>query len=63
MFMAEKLIRMGRGNDCDLRIADISVSRLHSVIFKEDKGFILEDCKSKFGTMVLLRHPVSIGGY
>ena len=45
----------GRGKVSDMRIDDISVSRLHTKIhFKEGK-FILEDNKSKFGTTVLVK--------
>lgn len=46
-------IKIGRGHDNDLRIADISVSRCHSYIKKDSKGrIILEDNQSKFGTLV-----------
>jgi pSer/pThr/pTyr-binding forkhead associated (FHA) protein len=46
-------IKIGRGHDNDLRIADISVSRCHAFIKKDSKGHIvLEDNNSKFGTLV-----------
>lgn len=48
-------IRIGRGNDNDLRLSDISVSRLHSFIKRDDSGsFYIEDNSSKFGTLVQL---------
>lgn len=45
---------LGRGHESDLRINDISVSRLHSKIKFVDGRFLLEDNTSKFGTLVLI---------
>ena len=51
-------IRVGRGHDAHVRVTDISVSRLHSMIRKSPNGdFFLEDNNSKFGTLVQLRKP------
>jgi pSer/pThr/pTyr-binding forkhead associated (FHA) protein len=51
-------IKMGRGHDADVRVTDISVSRLHAYIKKSQKGYYyLEDNLSKFGTLVLIRNP------
>lgn len=51
-------IKVGRGHDAEVRITDISVSRLHAFIKRSVKGdFILEDNSSKFGTLVLCRKP------
>lgn len=47
-------IRIGRSRDSELRIEDISVSRIHAFIKLTDKGYMLEDNKSKFGTLFLL---------
>lgn len=48
-------VKMGRGHDTDVRITDISVSRLHAYIRKSFKGFYyLEDNASKFGTLALI---------
>ena len=54
---------LGRGHDSDLRINDISVSRLHATIEYWDGCFYMEDCKSKFGTLAHIREeiPVDIG--
>lgn len=68
--------RLGRGNDSDIRLPDISVSRLHSLlrfqpptgkktaifgshgIMTPSKGFfVIEDNKSKFGTLLEIRKP------
>ena len=48
------LIKVGRGQDSDVRITDdISVSRCHATIRRNNKGdYVLEDFSSKFGTLV-----------
>ena len=43
---------LGWGYDSDLWINDISVSRLHAVLNFKNDCFYIEDCKSKFGTLV-----------
>ena len=46
-------IRIGRGTDNDLRVTDISVSRIHVFIKRDTDGFFfLEDNESKFGTLI-----------
>lgn len=47
-------INMGRGHQCDFRISDISVSRVHAHLKFEDGKFMVYDNDSKFGTLVLL---------
>lgn len=47
----------GRGHLCDIRISDISVSRLHAFIKYEDGNFVILDNNSKFGTLVKLLKP------
>ena len=56
----KKSIKMGRGNDCDIRITDISVSRCHGVLKFENDMFVLQDNNSKFGSLVLMQHPFQI---
>lgn len=51
---------MGRGHESDLRINDISVSRLHAMIKFKDGKFLLEDNLSKFGTLVLVRKSTAL---
>jgi len=46
--------RLGRGHEADVRVTDISVSRLHAFISCEKDGFFLQDNKSKFGTLSLI---------
>ena len=55
---------MGRGHESDLRINDISVSRLHAMVKFKDGKFLLEDNLSKFGTLVLIKRKTPlIAGY
>lgn len=52
------LIKVGRGHDCQVRVTDISVSRLHGFFRKSSQGFfLLEDNASKFGTLIQVRKP------
>jgi len=54
-------IRFGRGHETEVRIVDISVSRLHSIIHKDEQGRIyLEDNGSKFGTLALVQAPMHL---
>jgi hypothetical protein len=54
--------KLGRGHESDVRINDISVSRNHAVINFTDNKFRLEDCTSKFGTLVRLAETVRLQG-
>ena len=55
---ARSMIKVGRGHDCQVRITDISVSRLHAFFRKSNRGdFLLEDNGSKFGTLIQVRKP------
>jgi pSer/pThr/pTyr-binding forkhead associated (FHA) protein len=48
-------ISIGRGKDADLKISDISVSRMHASIFCDNLGHMhLKDEHSKFGTLALV---------
>lgn len=54
-------IKLGRGHDADVRVTDISVSRLHAMLKKTNKGYyVLEDNHSKFGTLALIRNPIPL---
>jgi hypothetical protein len=53
-------IRLGRGHQCDLRISDISVSRVHALLKYKDGRFLLFDNESKFGTLILLNRSYQI---
>lgn len=52
---------IGRGHDAQVRVTDISVSRLHAIIMKAKDGyFYLLDNESKFGTLALVRTPLQL---
>eukprot|EP00826_Nyctotherus_ovalis_P041191 TRINITY_DN411_c0_g1_i28.p1 TRINITY_DN411_c0_g1~~TRINITY_DN411_c0_g1_i28.p1 ORF type:complete len:363 (+),score=110.01 TRINITY_DN411_c0_g1_i28:201-1289(+) len=46
--------KLGRGHEADVKITDISVSRLHATVKATKRGFILLDNNSKFGTLLHL---------
>ena len=50
-------ITLGRSNDCELSIPELSVSRFHCFIHRDQNKLFLEDNNSKFGTCVLLQNP------
>merc|ERR550537_1778044 len=52
-----KLLKLGRGHESDVRIADVSISRCHATIRFQRGQFLLEDNKSKFGTLVAMKKP------
>ena len=57
----KSFIRVGRGNDADIRVTDISVSRYHAKLNRsEDGSFYIEDNLSKFGTLLMLRKPYKL---
>ena len=45
-------MRVGRGHQCEMRVGDISVSRIHAEVRFENDKFYIKDLKSKFGTLV-----------
>lgn len=55
-------VKIGRQHICDLRISDISVSRIHAFLRFNDRKFSLFDNDSKFGTLILLErdYPVRV---
>ena len=44
--------RLGRSQDCEVYVSDVSVTRFHACIRLRKGGFYLEDLGSKFGTAV-----------
>jgi len=54
---AEKVLKLGRGHESDVRIADVSISRCHATIRFQRGHFLLEDNNSKFGTLVAMKKP------
>merc|ERR1719464_1324868 len=55
--LAEKVLKLGRGHESDVRIADVSISRCHATIRFQRGQFLLEDNNSKFGTLVAMKKP------
>lgn len=53
-------IRLGRGHQCDLRVSDISISRVHALLKYKDGKFLIFDNESKFGTLILLNKSYEI---
>lgn len=45
-------ISFGRSIDCEVRFLDVSISRYHAELYKENNGYTLIDCNSKFGTLI-----------
>ena len=52
--------KVGRSVDTDMKIADISVSRVHSFIRIMGNRLVVEDNDSKFGTLVKIFSPNEI---
>jgi len=55
--LAEKELKLGRGHESDVRIADVSISRTHATIRFSKGHFLLQDSSSKFGTLVAMKKP------
>lgn len=55
-----QVVKMGRGHQCDFRVSDISVSRIHAHLKFEDGKFLVYDNDSKFGTLVLLNNNYTV---
>jgi Domain of unknown function (DUF1707)/FHA domain len=54
---------IGRTHDCDLRIENMSVSRLHAQLNRAEDGWLLNDLGSRNGTRVngwLVREPIPV---
>jgi hypothetical protein len=55
--LAEKVLKIGRSQESDVRIMDVSISRWHATIRFQRGNFLLEDHNSKFGTLVAMKKP------
>ena len=51
---------LGRGQDQDIKMSDITVSRCHSIIKFRNNHFFVDDNLSKFGTLVMIRKNYEI---
>lgn len=56
-------IKLGRANDADVRMTDISVSRSHANLYLINGSFYIDDLSSKFGTLVQINDKISIMPY
>lgn len=59
-FDDEQRITLGRGHESDVRINDISVSRLHAALNFANGQIRIRDLKSKFGSLVLVKKDLEI---
>lgn len=53
----ERILKIGRGHECGLRLDEVSMSRWHASIKFSDGKFFVEDHGSKFGTLLALNRP------
>lgn len=56
----DKIFYVGRGNDVDMRITDISVSRLHATIWYSKGSWYVRDEEAKFGTLINYKEPIGL---
>lgn len=54
------VIKLGRGHQCEIRMTDISVSRIHAEIRFKNNQFYIVDNNSKFGTLIKLDHKIEM---
>lgn len=59
-FKQLKELTVGRGHDNQVRITDISISRLHCKFFSKNKEIYIDDLGSKFGSLIAERRPIDI---
>ena len=52
MFKDKSGLKIGRSNDSDVRLSDISISRYHANIYDRKDGVYIDDNKSKFGSLI-----------
>jgi hypothetical protein len=51
-------VSIGRANNSNIRLSDVSVSRYHAKITYINGDFYLDDISSKFGTLVLIQNNI-----
>lgn len=55
------MVIIGRGQAADVRMADISISRKHTLIHLTKNGEIyMTDNNSKFGSLILQKEPIML---
>ena len=55
-FDDKDFINIGRANECELSLPELSVSRFHCIIHKDNGQLFLEDNTSKFGSLILVQN-------
>jgi len=56
-FKKLKELDVGRGHDNQVRITDISISRLHCKFFTKNNEIYIDDQGSKFGSLIAEKNP------
>ena len=55
-FDTKNSITIGRSQSSDMKIADVTISRIHSILLRtRDNKLMIKDANSKFGTLILLQ--------
>ena len=62
-FKQKDYLVIGRANNSDIRLNDVSVSRNHSMISYSNGNFYIDDIGSKFGTLLLIQNNIQFLPY
>ena len=62
-FKQKEYLVIGRANNSDIRLNDVSVSRNHSMISYGNGNFYIDDIGSKFGTLLLIQNNIQFLPY
>ena len=55
-FDTKNKITIGRSQGSDMKIPDVTISRIHSILLRtKDNKILIKDANSKFGTLILLQ--------
>ena len=57
-FKLKNYLVLGRANNSDIKLNDISVSRNYSIISYDNDEFYIDDIGSKFGTLLLIQNNI-----
>ncbi len=65
--IGESPVSLGRGDECDVRVNELTVSRRHARILRENGGYVVCDLNSTNGTLVndepITRHALADGDH